>query len=108
MDISSVISKNIDGYLKPKHPIYKITYIHTKIKYNHEDGHGEPYIKTSSKIGIFEYVNDGVERRCGIDFDECKVNKYVIDEINENEYYVIKDEYYSNETWTIIHLEQLA
>ena len=107
MDISNIISNNIDGYLKPKYPIYKITYIHTKMKYNHEDGHGEPYIKTRSKIGIFEYVNDSVGG-CGIDFEECKVSENVIDEINENDYYVIKDEFYSNETWTIIHLEQLA
>lgn len=27
MDINSIISKNIDGYLKPKYAIYKIYYI---------------------------------------------------------------------------------
>ena len=27
MDIESIISKNIDGYLKPKYPIYKLYYI---------------------------------------------------------------------------------
>ena len=107
MDISSVISKNIDGYLKPKHPIYKITYIHTKIKYNHEDGHGETYIKTSSKIGLFQYVDDD-DSSTNIDFDECKFYKSIIDGFNEDKCFTFCDEYYASETWSVIGLEQVA
>ena len=107
MDISNIISKNIDGYLKPKYPIYKITYIHTKMKYNHEDGHGEPYIKTRRKIGLFQYVDDD-DSSTNIDFDECKFYKSIIVGFNEDKCFTFRDEFYSNETWTIIHLEQLA
>jgi len=107
MDINSIINKSVDGYLKPKYPIYRITYIHTKFKHN--EG-GEMYIKTKHKIKLFEYINedDDIGNRIGIDFEECKVCKNVIDEVEENDYFVIKDEFYANQTWTIIKLEQLA
>ena len=107
MDISSVITANIDAYLKPKYPIYRITYIHSKHKYNYEDGHGESYIKTTRKIGLFEYVGEEIGST-NICFEENKFCKNIIDGFNEQGFYMFNDQFYASNTWTVIGLEKLA
>tara|TARA_R100001198_G_C5198101_1_gene188183 strand:- start:736 stop:1053 length:318 start_codon:yes stop_codon:yes gene_type:complete len=37
MDLQSVISKNIDEYLKPKYPIYRVKYIVSELDTEYDD-----------------------------------------------------------------------
>jgi len=104
MDISSVITSNIDAYLKPKYPIYRIKYVKAEIKFDDING--------DSKL-----ESDYFERICELKDDDDNINNYFDENDNiiykrflrdfegRKSYKVLDNEY---EVITVIGLEKLA
>ena len=104
MDISSVITANIDAYLKPKYSIYRIKYVKAEITFDDING--------DSKL-----ESDYYERICELKDDDDNINNYFDENDNiiykrflrdfegRKSYKVLDNEY---EVVTVIGLEKLA
>jgi len=107
MDINSIINKSVDGYLKPKYPIYRVKYFKACLIWEVEGGEDH------------KLESDYCERICELKEDDDAWNNYF--EENENVIFerlidrmvkmrhktwkVIDNEY---ENIIVIGLEQLA
>ena len=77
MDIESIISKNIDGYLKPKYPIYKLYYIAC---WDCEGGGMETkkLVKLVEVLPIDKYNEDNLE------FEDGFICNFILDCFDDN------------------------
>ena len=104
MDLKSVISKNVDEYLKPKYPIYRVKYIKSELIYEMDEQH----LISNYCERICEFHKNKEGFCCTFDENESIIYDRVIEHFDKFKKKFWKDEVNECEQIIIIGFERLA